>query len=254
MKNVPTLPDGVRIGTVPYLNALPLVSFIPGKIQSAVPSELAVHYEAGALDAALLPIYQLLQDASPQIAEGICISSHGEVFSVFLAYREPLHEIRRVYLDPASRTSNALFHCLCAEFLGWIPEFSTQPLGPDAAKILIGDAAIDFRISQPEGWHFLDLGQTWTAHTGLPFVYAAWGLRGKMALQIAEFLRAVKRKGMAHLDKLTAQSGRPDFAKIYLGGYIRYDLNDPEKQAISLFAQLLHKYGLSPVVSRPTFV
>ncbi len=250
----PLLPEGVRVGTVPYLNALPLVSFIQGEIQSAVPSELALHYEAGILDAALLPVYQLLQHASPQMADGICISSQGEVFSVFLAHREPLREIPRVYLDPASRTSNALFRCLCAEFLGWMPEFSTQPPGPDSARILIGDAAIDFRIPQPEGWNFLDLGQTWTTYTGLPFVYAAWGLCGKMAPQIAEFLRAVKQQGMAHLDKLAAQDRRPDFAKAYLGGYVRYDLNDLEKQAISLFAELLHKYGLSPVLSRPTFI
>ncbi|PWU06045.1 MAG: hypothetical protein C5B47_08140 [Verrucomicrobia bacterium] len=254
MENALNLPEGARIGTVPYLNAWPLVSFIPGEIRSAVPSELALAYEAGALDAALVPIYQLLQQAAPQIAEGICISSQGEVFSVFLAHREPLREIPRVHLDPASRTSNALFRCLCAEFLDWIPEFSTQLPGEGDARILIGDAAIEFRILHAEGWRFLDLGQAWTTYTGLPFVYAAWGLNGKMALQIAKFLRAVKQKGIANLDKLTATYHRPDFAKIYLGGYIRYDLKEAEKQAISLFAELLHKYGLSPVLSRPIFV
>ncbi len=251
---LPALPEGARIGSVPYLNALPLVSFIPGSVEWAVPSQLAVRYESGDLDAALLPVYQVLQHASPMVADKICVSSKGDVFSVFLAHRKPLHEIQCVHLDPASRTSNALFRCLCAEFLDWVPEFSTQPPGLEDARVLIGDPAIDFRIPHPAGWNFLDLGQVWTTHTGLPFVYAVWALSGTMTLPIAQFLRAAKQVGMSHLDELAAKDRRPDFAKIYLGGYIRYDLNEPEKQAIALFAKLLYQNGLSPILSQPTFL
>lgn len=242
------------MGSVPYLNAVPLTSFIPGTVEWAVPSQLARRYKSGALDAALLPIYQLLQDSAPLIADGISISSHGEVFSVFLAHREPLSEVKQVYLDPASLTSNALFRCLCAEFLDWAPEISTESPGPTDARVLIGDLAIDFRIAQPEGWHFLDFGQAWTLHTGLPFVYAAWGLQGKFAPEIAKHLRTAKQMGMANLSDLVAKDRRPDFARAYLGGYIRYDLNKAEKEAIALFSKLLHKYGLSPVISQPRFI
>jgi chorismate dehydratase len=248
------LPKGVCIGCVPYLNAQPLVSFIPGRIELEVPSQLALRYEAGALDAALLPVYQMLQHATPVITDGVCISSRGPVFSVFLAYRGPLHAIRRVHLDPSSCTSNALFRCLCAEFLDWMPEFSTQRAGPEDARILIGDPAIDFRLPHPKGWNFLDLGESWTHHTGLPFVYAVWALCGDLAPQMAEFLRVAKEIGMAHLSELAAKNHRPDFAKTYLGGHIGYDLNEPEKQGLSLFAELLYKYGLSPVLSKPRFV
>lgn len=249
-----TLPQGIRIGSVPYLNALPLTSSILEPIELAIPSQLALRYESGALDAALLPVYQILQHSSPTVADGICISSHGEVFSVFLTYRGPLGKVRYVYLDPDSLTSNALFRCLCAEFLKLAPEFSTGPPGPEDARVLIGDPAIEFRIPSPEGWNFLDLGQAWTDHTGFPFVYAAWALRGKIAPEIAEFLRAAKQSGMANLSTLIARDPRPDFARIYLGGYIRYDLNEAEKRGLALFAELLYKHGLSPVLSRPSFV
>ena len=250
----PILPEGIRIGSVPYLNALPLTAAIPEPLELAVPSRLAARYESGSIDAALLPVYQVLQHPAPLIADSICIGSHGEVFSVFLAHREPVEEIRRVCLDPASCTSNALFRCLCAEFLGLAPEFSTQPPSPEEARILIGDPAIDFRLAAPEGWNFLDLGQAWTEHTCLPFVYAVWALRGESAPQVAEFLRVAKCEGMANLEELAAKDLRPDFARTYLGGYIRYDLNEPEKRGLSLFAELLYKHGLSPVRARPSFV
>jgi predicted solute-binding protein len=252
--SLPTLPSGARIGSVPYLNALPLIAAIPVDVELATPSQLALRYESGALDAALVPIYQVLQYSSPLVGDGMCIGSHGEVFSVFLAYQGPLSEVRRVHMDPASCTSNALFRCLCAEYLHLAPEFRTDQPAPKDARILIGDPAIDFRLPPPEGWNFLDLGKIWTDHTGLPFVYAAWALQKKHAHELAKFLRSAKDAGMENRAELAAKSPRPDFAKKYLTDYIRYNLNEPEKQGLSLFAKLLYKYGLSPVSSQPIFV
>ncbi|ALJ56617.1 Chorismate dehydratase [Candidatus Xiphinematobacter sp. Idaho Grape] len=246
----------MRLGAVPYLNALPLRAFISKSLELEVPSRLVRLYESGLLDAALLPTCKILQQSHPLIVDGVCVSSYGKVFSVFLAHRRPLKELRNVSLDPSSCTSNALFRCLCAEFLGLTPEFSMQSLDySNEGRILIGDPAIDFRMSEPAGWHFLDLGETWTFHTGLPFVYAAWSLRRKSVPRIAEFLRSVKRAGVKALAELAARGGKPAFSLAYLNTYIRYDLGELEKQSLARFAGLLYKHGLSPVCSyKPSFV
>jgi len=245
----------MRLGAVPYLNALPLRASILGSLKLEVPSQLVRRYESGTLDAALLPTYKILQQSHPLIVDGVCISSYGKVFSVFLAHRKPLKELRYISLDPSSYTSNALFRCLCAEFLGLTPEFSMQPLDQsNEGHILIGDPAIDFRMSASTDWHFLDLGEAWTVYTGLPFVYAAWSIRGKSVLRIAEFLRSVKQAGIKALEELIIKS-KPTFTLTYLNTYIRYNLGEPEKRSLARFAELLYKYGLSPVRSyRPSFV
>ncbi|QQY07417.1 MAG: menaquinone biosynthesis protein [Candidatus Xiphinematobacter sp.] len=246
----------MRLGAVPYLNALPLRAAILGSLELEVPSRLVRRYESGLFDAALLPTYKILQQPRPLIVDGVCISSYGEVFSVFLAHRKPLEEIRYVSLDPSSCTSNALFRCLCAEFLGLSPEFSVRPLNhKDESHILIGDPAIDFRLSAPAGWRFLDLGAIWTSYTGLPFVYAAWSIREKSALQIAEFLRSAKRAGIQALAELIARRSNPIFTSTYLNTYIRYDLGELEKRSLVRFAELLYKHGLSSAGScNPSFV
>jgi chorismate dehydratase len=246
----------MRLGAVPYLNALPLRASISESLELEVPSQLVRRYESGLLDAALLPTCKILQQPHPLIVDGVCISSYGKVFSVFLAHRKPLKELQYVSLDPASCTSNALFRCLCAEFLGLTPEFSTQSLDhSNEGHILIGDPAIDFRMSAPAGWHFLDLGEIWTSYTGLPFVYAAWSLRRKSVPRIAEFLRSVKRAGMKALAELAARDDKSTFTLTYLNTYIRYDLGELEKQSLARFAELLYKHGLSPVCSyKPSFI
>lgn len=244
----------MQFGAVPYLNSLPLRAAVPAPITLEVPSQLTLRYTAGTLDAALLPTYQILQQPFPLIVDNVCISSYGEVFSVFLAHREPLRNLRHVALDPASCTSNALFRCLCAEFLGLIPKFSRLLGNHNAARILIGDPAITFRMSATTDWRFLDLGHTWTFHTGLPFVYAAWVLRERSE-RVAKFLRAAKQAGMETLEEFAVKDSRPVFARTYLSTYIRYNLGDPEKQSLFKFAALLYKHGLSAIrCFQPTFI
>lgn len=249
------LANMMHFGAVPYLNALPLIAAISEPIELEVPSQLTLRYASGTLDAALLPTYYILQQPSPLIVDGVCISSYGEVFSVFLAHRRPLRTLRSITLDPSSHTSNALFQCLCAEFLGLTPEFSMQPLENNSeGRILIGDPAIDFRMSASTDWHFLDLGKTWTSYTGLPFVYAAWSLKERSA-QIAQVLRSAKQAGMAVLEEFAAEDKRPAFARTYLSTYIRYDLGELEKQSLTRFAALLHKNGLSSICCcQPIFI
>src|SRR5687768_14929550 len=79
-----------RVGSVPYLNAVPLTRGLEDEIQFVPPSKLGKMLRAGELDAALLSITEVLLNDLYDVLDGIAIASLGEVKSVFLAHREPL--------------------------------------------------------------------------------------------------------------------------------------------------------------------
>lgn len=240
--------DSLRIGSVPYLNAKPLLFGIENRVILEHPSLLANDFIAGKLDVALLPVHSVIDRSDVFIANGISISSSGPVYSVFLAHREEIKDISTIHLDPASRTSTNLIQVICRQFLKMSPVFSSEAPANDAARLLIGDQAIAFRREMDEGWHLVDLGEVWTNFTKLPFVYAVWVIRNTVtdAKEIAEELRDIKKRGVASLseiiERLPAEQ-RP-LAESYLNGYIRYDLGNSEKQAIELFSDYLQKQSL----------
>jgi chorismate dehydratase len=236
-----------RIGSVPYLNARPLTEGLGERLVFDVPSRLAARFAAGELDAALVPVFEAVSRERALIADDMAIASRGEVYSVFLAHREPLAELESVALDPDSRTSSHLVQCLLAEFHGLDPRYATAPEDDAQARVVIGDPAIHFRRAHAaDGWQFLDLGAEWLRCTGLPFVFACWVLREGVsnAAALAEGLRAAKVRGLAVRERIAAESVDPEFVRHYLAENIRFDLGDDEKRAIALFAALLRKHGL----------
>jgi predicted solute-binding protein len=237
-----------RIGSVPYLNARPLIEGLDAQLIFDVPAHLAERFAAGELDAALLPVYEAVEHEQALIADGMAIASRGEVFSVYLAHREPLIGLESIALDPDSHTSNHLLRCLLAEFHELDPDYTPGVVEENQARLLIGDGAIRFRQGHSaDGWSFLDLGAEWMRCTGLPFVFACWVLRQEVPEPdvLAGALREVKRQGLAARERVAAAHSDPDFVLRYLTHFIRYDLGAEEKQAIALFAALLRKHGLA---------
>jgi predicted solute-binding protein len=237
-----------RIGSVPYLNARPLVEGIADHVVFRVPSQLAERFIVGELDAALLPVYEAVAHEHATIADGMAIACRGEVFSVFLAHREPLDALESIALDPASHTSNRLLQCLLAEFHELEPDFASAPQDDNQARLLIGDAALQFRRANAgSDWQFLDLGAEWMRCTGLPFVFACWVLRDGVldGELLADALRLVKQHGLAARARIAGEFEDAGFVEHYLTHFIRFDLREEEKQAIALFAALLRKHGLA---------
>jgi chorismate dehydratase len=168
-----------RVGSVPYLNAVPLTRGIEDQILFLPPSRLAEALRRDELDAALVSVVEVLLQDRYDILDGVAIASLGEVKSVLLAHRQPLEHLRVIHCDTASLTSVQLLRVLLAE-RGLKPEFLPLPDGgpetyPDAV-LLIGDRALDFLLG-PHEHAILDLGAAWFECTGLPFVYAVWALR-----------------------------------------------------------------------------
>lgn len=236
-----------RLGSVPYLNARPLVIAAESACDYAVPSELAASFADGKYEAALLPAFEAVRGASATVADGICIGCDGPVFSVFLAYRGDLDAVESVALDPDSRTSSHMLQIVMQEFLELETDFTPTLQSPDQAHLLIGDPAIAFRrASHDSPWKFLDLGEAWKSATGLPFVFAVWMIRNDTTQPalIADRLREMKSAGLAMRAEIAASQPDPAFATDYLTRYIRYDLGDAQKESLALYASLLRKAGL----------
>jgi predicted solute-binding protein len=247
-----------RIGSVKYLNAVPLTRGIEGEITFATPAKLAEMLRRDELEAALVSITEVLLNDRYDILDGIAIASLGEVYSVILAHKKPLAEAKEIFCDTASLTSVNLLQVLLVE-RGLKPEF--KPLENYEAAVekdfvlLIGDRAIDFQ-RVPHAHEIFDLGSAWTEMTNLPFVYAVWALRrGIDNKELRQELRDAKRFGMETLDGIieTREEYDEDFRRDYFEWNIHYHLAEDEKRGIAKFCELLQKHQLGPVFE-PKFV
>ena len=241
-----------RVGSVPYLNAVPLTRGLESQIVFATPARLAELLRQNELDAALLSLSEVLLRDAYDVLDGVAVASLGEVKSVLLAHRRPLAQVDEVYCDPASLTSVNLLRVLLAE-RGLHPHF--KPLSdyetsrlPDFA-LLIGDPALDFLLG-PHEHAVWDLGTAWYEMTRLPFVYAVWALRRGLDYRpLCRQLLDAKDFGMETLDYIIQSRSEytHDFRKDYLGWHIHYHLGTDEKRGIERFMELLQKHGLGPV-------
>ena len=263
----------LRIVSVPYLNAAPLVwGFRHGSLRSRIdlsvarPSHIAGLLERGEADFGLLPIIETQRLDGCRTIGGCGIVSPRRARSVLLVSRGPLAQIRRIAVDTSSRTSAALLRVVLAAqgldgcaFAEAEPDFPAMLEGRDAA-LLIGDPALG---ADTRGFEVLDLAEAWHAETGLPFVFAAWTARPGLALpdEVIDVFETSRREGIERLEAIARQAsaelGLPagDLER-YLSENIRFDVGPEEERAVSLFLMRAHETGLigppRPVVwSRP---
>jgi chorismate dehydratase len=247
-----------RVGSVSYLNGVPLTRGLEEQVTYATPAELAALLRRDELDAALVSVTEVLLTDRYDVLDGIAIASLGEVKSVFLAHRAPLDEAKVIYCDPASLASMHLLQVLLAE-RRLRPEFRPLPdYEPEAMPdfvLLIGDRALDFLLG-PHGHEIWDLGAAWYELTGLPFVYAVWALRRNLdTVRLRRQLREAKDFGLDTLDYIISSRTdyNYDFRKDYLSWHIHYHLGTDEKRGLIRFIELLEQHGLGPVYE-PHFV
>ena len=243
----------LRIGCVQYLNSRPLICAYDGPVLFDHPSALAHMLAAGALDAALVPAFEALRDPGYLLVDDVAVGCDGPVFSVFLAHRGPLCDVRSIALDPASLTSANLLRILLAEYHDLRPAFGIE----GEARLLIGNQAIEFRAAE-EGkgeWQFLDLGAEWKRCTGLPFVFALWALRpgtpGTAA--VAAAFRALKAAGLAQLPALIAREdfGTAEMRRRYLTEHLRFSIGPRGREALALYRSLLARHRLIATCDSP---
>ena len=241
-----------RVGSVPYLNAVPLTRGLEDEIKLYPPAKLAEMLRRDELDAALVSVTEVLFNDRYDVLDGVAIASLGEVKSVFVAHRYPIAEVREIFCDTASLTSVNLLKVLLAERglnaeLIPLPEYEIATSCD--AVLLIGDPAIDF-VRADHDHQIWDLGAAWFELTKLPFVYAVWALRrGIENKALRRHLREAKEFGLDTLDHIirTRTEYDLDFRKDYLGWHIHYHLGTDEKRGLARFGELLRKHSLGPV-------
>jgi chorismate dehydratase len=238
-----------RIGSVPYLNARPLIFGLEEKIQLEVPGVLAGKLRMGEVDAALVPIAEYLQHPRYKIVPGIAIGSNGPTHSVYLAHKIPLENLQNILLDKASKASNLLLKVVLSEFFHLKIKYLSSGTA-DEARLIIGDPALAQREAiLAKGYQLLDLGEVWKNKTGLPFVFAFWAVQeNKETGGYVDLLSTAKREGLSHLEEIIQNQHivSPEIARNYFKENMKYNLGPQEIQGIEKFQNLCFQHGLIP--------
>ena len=259
----------VRLGAVNYLNVRPLVHGLEARpdlvtVRFDTPAECARLLSVGAIDLGMIPSIAYLDRPADRIVPGVCIGSDGAVASVALFSRKPLGDVRTIALDTSSRTSSMLVRILCARrfgiaprFLPHAPDLSTMLASADAA-LLIGDPAlfVDHRAHAAEK---IDLGEAWTAMTGLPFVWAFWaGPPAPAVTAIVGLLQTAAEEGMANAEAIAVDycGGDPMRSAVaaeYLRRCLAFHLTPRALEGLRVYYAEAAALGLVPRTVPPAF-
>lgn len=216
----------------------------------AYPAEVAQLLLEGTVDAGLIPVAVIPELKESHIITDFCIGSDGPVASVCIFSDVPLERVERIYLDYQSRTSVLLARILLREY--WkcdAPLLATKSDGfrkeieGTTAGLVIGDRALEQRLHSP---YIYDLGEAWKAHTGLPFVFAAWVSNKPLSPAFLTAFSAANAMGLEHLPLVIKENPYKLFdLHQYYTNHISYQLDSAKGKGLQLF---LEKIGtLSPL-------
>ena len=235
----------MRVGRIPYVNCYPVygaidrgVVTLDGTLVNGVPSALNRRMADGSLDISVVSAVEYARDARRYLLlPDLAISCDGPVQSVMLFSRLPASDLdgRRVIVSRSSMTSVALLELLFENVWYARPEFvagdaemsdiAAFDREPHDARLVIGDAALVLRgesrpqlgdesltTTMPSYPYAYDLGATWKAWTGLPFVFAVWVAQRTApvaaALGVHASLIMSRNWGLEHLPELAAQASQ----------------------------------------------
>jgi chorismate dehydratase len=261
--------DPVRIGCVKYLNTLPLIeglaSWRDAQIVAAVPSRLIDMLIVGEVDVALASVIDAARTSTTLLPVGM-IGCNGPTLTVRLFSRVPIDQIQTVGADTDSHTSVVLMQVLLAKKHGrrvTVLDFDarehmvlgdTGKGGEPDALLLIGDKVVTDAPEAAKYPHQLDLGAAWKELTGLPFVYAVWMCRAgeEDSLKIRAAAKMLERSRLHNTTRLgwivesraEERHWPQELAAKYLGEYLKYDIAEPEREAVEKFLRWAAELGL----------
>ncbi|NIV41005.1 MAG: hypothetical protein GWN11_08525 [Candidatus Dadabacteria bacterium] len=254
----------VTLGTVPFLNSKPLIypleqNLIEHNIQVSyfIPSELSGKLKSREVDIALMPVAELFKNPELKIFPGISISSMGPVDSVVLLSKKSLDEIGSVALDKRSRSSSALIKIILEKFYNICPQYYYRDidegfLADIDSGMLIGNAGLHAKFYPQQGFTVYDLGQLWTEHTGLPFVYAVFAYHKDNQEKIDSVGKSIlesKTSGQKYIEEIIKDQApklglTKEICFHYLSKSIRYDLGINEIEGMKKFGEYLQDYDI----------
>lgn len=249
----------LRLGVVDFVNAMPLWRALEVKgrddieLVRALPSRLVPMLESGEIGAGLLPIVSLLRGVPKRLVGEVCVSAFREVRSVLLFHTGAAQSLRRITLDGASRTSQALTQVVLSDLCETPPEYiegkpgAHLPPAEAEGALVIGDPALANR----EAFAHSDLASLWADLTNLPFVFAGWLAREDAELpdSIDEKLSEALEVGLSSIPDIAAEYGPPrgidvSVAEAYLRESIAYELGESERRGLAEFAHRAKALGI----------
>jgi chorismate dehydratase len=237
----------IRISAVSYTNTKPFIYGIQhtdfiNQIDLSLdnPTDCAQKLIDDKVDIGLIPVAATLNLPYWEIVADYCIGAVGAVNSVFIFSNGDIKDVKRLQLDPQSRSSNNLARVLLKNF--WkiepelipnAPDYGTST-DPETAFVLIGDRT----FGKKDNYEFVyDLAEEWQKFTGLPFCFAAWIANKPIPQEfIAEFNKILKY-GLDHRPELFKELPPVENFDVedYLMHKIDFDLTEKKKEALHLF-------------------
>ena len=205
-----------KITAVSYLNTIPFVyglehaDNLRADLLLAPPADCAKNYIEGKADIALLPAAVVPDLRDTNIITDYCIGAVGAVRTVTVMSDTPIERVRRIWLDPHSRTSVQLCGYLAKHKWRIAPEWLnmsdytvTAEHKEGDAYLLIGDKVFDY-----EGMfrYTYDLAIEWRETTKLPFAFAVWVARKGVSYEVTDELQRALTFGVEHVWEAVAAS------------------------------------------------
>jgi chorismate dehydratase len=280
----------VRISIVEYLNTAPLVwAFTDGPLTGkydlsfTVPSKCADALRNDEVDVAIIPSIEYQRIEKVVALPGMAVAAKGEVRSILVVSKKPIHLAKRIALDSSSRASQALVQILAAEHWSIRPEYVQAAPDPsemlkDAdAALVIGDPALrislkmealsvkiasggdcckgdpeDMPVPGFETIFVYDVAFQWREMTSKPCVLALWaGHREFMTPEVVADFQASKEYGLARVREIAEAASikldmPPRALKHYLLDNIHFGLEREYLEGLNLYYEKAAAAGLIP--------
>lgn len=239
-----------RLGIVPHLFAQPLFfglrrqeeppAFELVESRRAGTAELAIKLRQGQLDGAFLSPIDYARDYSRyRIVPSVGVASERESAAVSLLFRESLHRVGSIAVDPSAGSEVVLTHIIFAEKYDSVPKIVPM-IGTIEQALEKADAVLQLGKPGPEmkgRKNKLDLVDEWSDITGLPYVHGFWVVPEE-ALSVSELQSIIEsgREGASNLKSISRDTR-----------YLRrfgYELNGEVLSALAEFYRMAFSHGI----------
>lgn len=245
------------LGTVSYLNALPLNWALDKRddveLVRMLPSQLGEQLQSGKLHASLSPVFDVLSGVGEVILGDGIVGATRDVRSVLMFHRKPIEQLQSIALDTSSHSSVNLTRVLLRDFYHISPTLTDHK--PDLramlrdydGAVMIGDPALEAAQIKGE-WEVLDLARAWNDFTGYSFTFAAWtgrsGLSEGQEHELASLLNWARDEGTNNVEQIVAENPThsPLSAAVrdsYLRNAIEYRLSPAHEAGLREYARRL---------------